>query len=562
MKTLIIGFILCATFSMNLIAQSNYIEAIERGDVAFAKEDFQKALEYYFAAEAFDETKKVEVQRKISDVLLKVDAIKNQAIENRKKAEKSEQSANDSLKVAREAKDTADARLERAEIDKDTASARLERVKIAKAKADSLKQLAERELKIANRIKNIAAARIKANEAMRQLAGRDLENGTHTAIAAYDSNKIAKGPLYNKDCYQALDLAYKSYLKENNKNPSPIYELQKEAIRCISTAYRDGKELIAFGMDNRRLILIKDGKKLQEDIILPDRPRSIAFSHDGKFLLVGTFSGELIYYEHPFDKATKKELKLNEANFKGAIQYIEVIEPSPGNFFLAFASAERVYVGALHHIKNEFRFDVKGNFEIKKIKAFAFSPDSKYLLAGNDEAYQIFKLKNNIYIKNISVDIPKGNNTPTSASIGIDSLGRYLLAVGFENGEVKLSYLNNIQKCLNEEKGCITQLSLEHNVTISKILFNRDASQMVTASHDHTAKLWNLKSIMEKKTEENNLITEDVIPLVGHKLWIWDMAYSHDKTKLYTVSEDRSVVEWFADIEKLYEKIKYSPKEE
>ena len=57
-STIVIWFI----FSILSIAQSTYQEAIAAGDQAFRKGDFRAAINYYFAAEAFDPSKKTVVK--------------------------------------------------------------------------------------------------------------------------------------------------------------------------------------------------------------------------------------------------------------------------------------------------------------------------------------------------------------------------------------------------------------------------------------------------------------------------------------------------------------------
>lgn len=59
--------------------QSNYQEAFTMGDDAFIKGEFQKAIAFYFAAEAFDPEKKQEVKEKVIVVFERIEKLKNEA---------------------------------------------------------------------------------------------------------------------------------------------------------------------------------------------------------------------------------------------------------------------------------------------------------------------------------------------------------------------------------------------------------------------------------------------------------------------------------------------------
>ena len=126
----------------------------------------------------------------------------------------------------------------------------------------------------------------------------------------------------------------------------------------------------------------------------------------------------------------------------------------------------------------------------------------------------------------------------SATAIGKSATDDYFFALGLKDGKVKLARLDSLN-CLIYEENC-SKLPLEHNIEITKILFNQDATQMATASLDHTAKLWNL----QHRTEDN-------IPLMEHKSWIWDMTYTHDKKHILTVSEDRTILKWFSELEEL-----------
>jgi len=73
-----------------------------------------------------------------------------------------------------------------------------------------------------------------------------------------------------------------------------------------------------------------------------------------------------------------------------------------------------------------------------------------------------------------------------------------------------------------------------HSAAVVDVAFSRDGAKLLTASHDHTAKLW------DRKTRQ---------PLVtyrGHSWWVWSAALSPDERQVATASDDGTVRLWNA----------------
>ena len=64
--------------------------------------------------------------------------------------------------------------------------------------------------------------------------------------------------------------------------------------------------------------------------------------------------------------------------------------------------------------------------------------------------------------------------------------------------------------------------------------FSPDGSRVVTASLDHTARVWNAETGAEVAT------------LSGHGDWVWTAAFSPDGSRVVTASEDRTARVWDA----------------
>jgi len=83
----IITTILVLMMVLQLMGQSNYTEAIAQGDKALKEGNYKTAINKYFAAEAFDPTKKDEVKIKVNAAFDKIMQLKDEAETAKKNAE-------------------------------------------------------------------------------------------------------------------------------------------------------------------------------------------------------------------------------------------------------------------------------------------------------------------------------------------------------------------------------------------------------------------------------------------------------------------------------------------
>ncbi len=125
----ILFILIIFSIALNAKAQSTYAEAIELGDNNLKKGKFKEAMNYYFAAEAFEPAKKSIVKEKINKVFNEINQLKD-------KAQKAEKTANEAVKQALLAKKNADIATEKAEIEKEKAQKAL-------AKAEEMQKLME-----------------------------------------------------------------------------------------------------------------------------------------------------------------------------------------------------------------------------------------------------------------------------------------------------------------------------------------------------------------------------------------------------------------------------------
>jgi hypothetical protein len=75
----LLSFLLCMLFFVIAKGQSSYAEAMQQGDDAFNKQQYKTAINKYFAAEAFDPTKKNLVKEKVNRVFDVIEGLRKKA---------------------------------------------------------------------------------------------------------------------------------------------------------------------------------------------------------------------------------------------------------------------------------------------------------------------------------------------------------------------------------------------------------------------------------------------------------------------------------------------------
>ena len=72
----------------------------------------------------------------------------------------------------------------------------------------------------------------------------------------------------------------------------------------------------------------------------------------------------------------------------------------------------------------------------------------------------------------------------------------------------------------------------EHTDGVLSVAFSRDGSQLLTASYDKTARLWDVKT------------GRQIQAFVGHSWFVWSAAFSPDESQIVTASQDGSAIVW------------------
>jgi len=85
--------LVCIVSFFTTIGQRNYQQAIDSGNYYFDKGDFKTAINKYFAAEAFDPSKKEMVKAKVNKAFDAIEALRKKAEVDKKHAVKAEKEA-------------------------------------------------------------------------------------------------------------------------------------------------------------------------------------------------------------------------------------------------------------------------------------------------------------------------------------------------------------------------------------------------------------------------------------------------------------------------------------
>ncbi|QTA82303.1 WD40 repeat-containing protein [Desulfonema limicola] len=262
------------------------------------------------------------------------------------------------------------------------------------------------------------------------------------------------------------------------------------------------------------LINLKDGEVIRsfEDL---SGIHSIAFSPDNKYILTGSSGSASLW-----NRETGAEI----LKFK-----------SEGIFFDAAFSPDNRYL--LTSIGEEaVLWDVESGLEIRRfmhtelIQSLAFSPDGKYAATGDiDTTVCIWKVADGQKIHTLQ------GHTHYITSVSFSPDGKYILT----GSNDKTAQLWNTetgkpigQKSLVDSPRLVPQLG--HSRTITDLDISPDGKQLVTASQDSSACLWDVKT--------GRLIRK----FTGHSEEINDVDFAPDGSLIITGSDDGSALIWDA----------------
>ncbi|RKF83777.1 Target of rapamycin complex subunit wat1 [Golovinomyces cichoracearum] len=142
--------------------------------------------------------------------------------------------------------------------------------------------------------------------------------------------------------------------------------------------------------------------------------------------------------------------------------------------------------------------------------------------------------------------IPEENIPVASVTIATDGT---LLCAGTNSGNVYVWHLE-----FQQDKTSIIPIThfTAHSNYITRVLLSPDVKHLATCSADHTAKIWEVKSLEGGNLNHGDSGFNKNNPrpfklestLTGHQRWVWDCAFSADSAYLVTACSDHYARLW------------------
>jgi len=252
-------FFFCMIFFAAANGQSSYVEAMKMGDDEFKRKEYRKAINFYFAAEAFDlnGTKKDEVKAKINSAFNEIEKLKDQA----------------------------EAAKKQALIEKDKAEKANRESAKAKIESDSAKN---RAIRSAEETKNALTRITKARDAFRLITIAIQKANTDPTIAL----RIAEAAL-NSD-RDSLVLAVANQIYDNHAFYKTIIDSPfKNASRGKTTVSPDGSRILTWSSLDPFKLWNGKGELLAVLKEKADSIKCINFSTSGNLFVAGFTNGSV-----------------------------------------------------------------------------------------------------------------------------------------------------------------------------------------------------------------------------------------------------------------------------
>ena len=484
-------------------ADRNFDEAVKSKNIAIEEQNKALASE----RKARDEESKAKAAEQTANEQRQIAFDNaNEAIRQRKIANVQEKQAINNAKEARRQETIANKNADLA--------------RIQESKAKKQQKLAEQNAKEANRLKELAESVQEAFMSTQSLDQNNKQDALKYALSAHNKFKNNSKEIRNADIYEALNRTlievknYK-YYTHSCAIKSIVY-----SNNYINTAFLDeegylfNSDVNSSGYNNINL----DGESIKFELIKAVSSSSqIVLSKDNRMFVFDSKTGSI---------TNKFDLKIDILDFKVLNVNLKTLLFVKHQNFNAFYLLEP---NKLEKLNFDFKFDTTDNIFV--------SSSLKHLIHSKDNNINIFTVdveSNNVILTPFTNVTGKFKNV----SCLFFSEKNGLLALGYEDGIIETFRL------LTDKSLSKHDTFNNHSSRVSKIEFISNSIEdiLISTSYDNTIKL----------SDFNN--SNDVTTFRGHQSWINDMIYNKSNATIQTVSEDRTLRNWFInpnDIEKL-----------
>lgn len=413
---------------------------------------------------------------------------------------------------------------------------------LARKNAEEAKEKAaeaQRNLKQVKREQTKIEAKVIAGNATVLIRDRKYYNAAEAALQAFEKNRAADGPLYASVIYSALNHANES-MRLNSSVGHNVWTSTSSLSRDV--AMHPTREEVAFSLyrdrDQGQVNVVNTRDKTDQQILRTrEEVRHLAYAPNGQWLIASTKVGTIQGWKYNAITQRYEELSLfTDQRWEEGIQAIAFAAPPDQNYFmLAISTGSRVTVYQVGTSGNVFQEVWSRQVTHRTL---AFEETGRYLALGTATGAWVYETAFQQAAATWRTS-PDSTHIPLRqvASLAWSPNAAYL-ALGNDRGRVVV-----YNWASQEPRFEIA----EHRARITAMTFSPDGDQLVTASTEGTAKLWNLG---------RNHPEEDRIILDGSQSPIYDLAFATTGDCVYAISADKEIYRWPTDIKLLYDELR------
>jgi WD40 repeat protein len=436
---------------------------------------------------------------------------------------------------------------------------RLAQIRTAQAieserKALDAQQKAEAATREALRIKAWSLAQ---SLAVKSMSVEDEKVEALLAKEAYDLNTVSEGSPHDAYVYEAL------YAALDKLNPSfNSLEDAPEGVKRIGTVRsivpsKDGEHLFSTGSEGYLLKWVnrpfeKASEHRQKDrlpAVLAHKAevyRTMVVTNDYKNIIRANDKGEIEIFNALKDKEAPRVIR----SHSGAAITSMVLLGDKG--VITSGKDDNLFYTTIKDGRTSQLASLDLDGDERGFVDMAISPDGKYLfgIPQNGSKMIVLNLEENAQPEEALIEafstVPlDGESEIKVSSVAQSPDGRYL-ALGYSDGVVRIWDLTAPDALILKPEPMHY-----HSQKITDLAFSNDSRQLVAASMDNSATLWQikLKSPRENASmypyKEANFVP---IKLKDHNDWVMSVAFSRDNSRVFTGTQNGQIKMWETDM--------------